>query len=195
MSCQSNGNSSDIQQSSNTGGASFQDKGFSTYEAPAPAPESAPAPAIVSGWMYVNEHGQMCGPYIHEQLYEGLSTGFLPDELPVYPVLNGTLNNSVPLKYFKQFPDHVATGFAYLSVAISTSVHANSFTPCLCDLSTHRQDGFIKDVIPASVFPGLDSVPNFQVNYGSNLSHRTILNPTTPHLISSYPSQVLLLFL
>ncbi|KAF3446965.1 hypothetical protein FNV43_RR12145 [Rhamnella rubrinervis] len=148
MSCQSNGTSSDIQQSSNTGGTSFQDKGFSRYEAPAPAP--APAHAIVSGWMYVNEHGQMCGPYIQEQLYEGLSTGFLPDELPVYPVLNGTLNNSVPLKYFKQFPDHVATGFAYLSVGISTSIHANSFTPCQGDLSAHGQEGFIEDVIPSS---------------------------------------------
>lgn len=189
MSCQSNGNSSDIQQSSNNGGTSFQDKGFSRYEAP------APAPAIVSGWMYVNEHGQMCGPYIQEQLYEGLSTGFLPDELLVYPVLNGTLNNSVPLKYFKQFPDHVATGFAYLSVGISTSIHANSFTPGDGDLSAHRQDGFIKDVIPVSVFQGLDSVCNFQVNYGSNLSYRPILNTTAPHLISSYPSQVFLLFL
>lgn len=195
MSCQSNGISSDIQQSSNSGGISFQDKGFSRYETSAPAHAPAPASAIVSGWMYVNEHGQMCGPYIQEQLYEGLSTGFLPDDLPVYPVLNGTLNNSIPLKYFRQFPDHVATGFAYLSVGISTSMHADSFTPCHGDLSAHRQDGFVKDAIPVSVFPGLDSIPNYQVNYESNLSNRPMLNPTAPHLISSYPLQVFLLFL
>ncbi|KAL0440577.1 UNVERIFIED_CONTAM: Histone-lysine N-methyltransferase ATXR7 [Sesamum latifolium] len=74
------------------------------------------SPAYVSGWMYVNQNGQMCGPYIQHQLYEGLYTGFLPDELPVYPVLNGNLLNPVPLNYFKQFPDHVATGFVYLNV-------------------------------------------------------------------------------
>ncbi|KAJ4702393.1 Histone-lysine N-methyltransferase [Melia azedarach] len=106
MSCQSNGTSGDIQQSSSAGGTSCQDKRYYAY---------AP-PAIVSGWMYLNEQGQMCGPYIQHQLYEGLSTGFLPDELPVYPIVNGTLINPVPLNYFRQFPDHVATGFAYLSV-------------------------------------------------------------------------------
>ncbi|KAL0361969.1 UNVERIFIED_CONTAM: Histone-lysine N-methyltransferase ATXR7 [Sesamum radiatum] len=74
------------------------------------------SPAYVSGWMYVNQNGQMCGPYIQHQLYEGLYTGFLPEELPVYPVLNGNLLNPVPLNYFKQFPDHVATGFVYLNV-------------------------------------------------------------------------------
>lgn len=57
----------------------------------------------------------MCGPYLQQQLCEGISSGFLPDELPVYPVLNGSLINPVPLKYFKQFPEHVATGFVYLS--------------------------------------------------------------------------------
>ncbi|KAI9121032.1 hypothetical protein K1719_008065 [Acacia pycnantha] len=35
--------------------------------------------------------------------------------LPVYPVINGALMNPVPLNYFKQFPDHVSTGFIYLS--------------------------------------------------------------------------------
>lgn len=78
-------------------------------------------PDFVSGWMYVNEHGQMCGPYIKEQLYEGLTTGFLPFELPVYPVINGTIMNSVPLNYFKQYPDHVSTGFAYLSMDFSNA--------------------------------------------------------------------------
>ncbi|CAJ2637688.1 unnamed protein product [Trifolium pratense] len=76
-------------------------------------------PSFVSGWMYVNEQGQMCGPYIKEQLYEGLTTGFLPFELPVYPVINGTIMSPVPLNYFKQYPDHVSTGFVYLSMDLS----------------------------------------------------------------------------
>lgn len=73
------------------------------------------AAAFVSGWMYVNQNGQMCGPYIQQQLYEGISSGFLPGELPVYPIVNGNLLNAVPLSYFNQFPDHVATGFVYLN--------------------------------------------------------------------------------
>ncbi|KAL8523875.1 hypothetical protein ACS0TY_013726 [Phlomoides rotata] len=76
------------------------------------------SPAFVSGWMYINQNAQMCGPYIQQQLYEGLHTGFLPEDLPVYPILNGNLLNSVPLNYFKQFPDHVATGFVYLNAAL-----------------------------------------------------------------------------
>lgn len=79
------------------------------------------AGAFVSGWMYVNQNGQMCGPYIQQQLYEGLYTGFLPAELPVYPILNGNLLNPVPLNYFNQFPNHVATGFVYLNVKESTN--------------------------------------------------------------------------
>ncbi|KAI3972794.1 hypothetical protein MKX01_019452 [Papaver californicum] len=85
-------------------------------------------PVYVSGWMYVNQSGQMCGPYIQEQLYEGLSTGFLPEELPVYAVVNGALLNSVPLKYFRQFPDHVATGFSYLNANIKVAPPSNQFT-------------------------------------------------------------------
>ncbi|GLJ23146.1 hypothetical protein SUGI_0436810 [Cryptomeria japonica] len=50
------------------------------------------------GWMYVNDRGQMCGPYTKEQLFEGLSTHFLPAELPVYIVLDGVLGESVQLK-------------------------------------------------------------------------------------------------
>lgn len=76
-------------------------------------------PAYVSGWMYVNEQGQYCGPYIQEQLFEGLSTKYLPEDLPVYPVLHGNLGNPVPLKYFQQFPEHVATGFVFLTSSAS----------------------------------------------------------------------------
>ncbi|XWS20802.1 hypothetical protein CRYUN_Cryun30bG0000900 [Craigia yunnanensis] len=124
MSCQSNGNSSGIPQSCNGIGASCVEKSYSSY-----SPSSSSSSSFASGWMYVNEHGQMCGPYIQQQLYEGLSTGFLPDELPVYPVVNGTLINPVPLKYFRKFPDHVATGFVYLTSTTASnylkSLHTN----------------------------------------------------------------------
>lgn len=109
MSCQCTGDSGNASPPCEIGGTSYNDKGCPTY----------PLPAQVTGWMYVNQQGQMCGPYIQEQLYEGLSTGFLPEELPVYPIFNGTLTNPVPLKYFSQFPDHVATGFAYLNTSTS----------------------------------------------------------------------------
>ncbi|KAL3618427.1 hypothetical protein CASFOL_038748 [Castilleja foliolosa] len=78
----------------------------------------------VTGWMYINQNGQMCGPYIHQQLYEGLSTGFLPESLSVYPILNGNFLNPVPLKYFNQFPDHVASGFVYLkNISVAADGH------------------------------------------------------------------------
>ena len=120
MSCQSNGESSDFQHSCGGagGGGGRNDK------------QKANCSAAVTGWMYVNQSGRMCGPYLEEQLYEVLSTGFLPEDLPVYPLLSGTgrLANSVPLKYFKQFPHHVATGFAHLTLASSatTSFHPTS---------------------------------------------------------------------
>lgn len=83
--------------------------------------DAAAAVASVSGWMYVNQNGQMCGPYIQQQLYEGLHTGFLPGELPVFPIVNGNILSSVPLSYFSQYPNHVATGFVYLNVKESTN--------------------------------------------------------------------------
>ncbi|KAK3018199.1 hypothetical protein RJ639_002892, partial [Escallonia herrerae] len=127
-SCQSSGSNDIVTEPSVNGGTSFQQQGGYTGYV---------SNAFASGWMYVNEQGQMCGPYIQGQLYEGLSTGFLPDELPVYPIINGGLINPVPLKYFKQFPDHVATGFVYLTGFVSelatsklefatNAVHTNS---------------------------------------------------------------------
>lgn len=148
MSCQSNVNGSDIPPSSSTGGSSYQEKTYPVYV----------PPAFVSGWMYVNEQGQMCGPYIQEQLYQGLSTGFLPDELPVYPVVNGALINPVPLNYFKQFPDHVATGFAYLSLGMSSAT-----TPKNC--STSYPTGYSE----------IQSVSQLPVN-GKYSSNQPILN-------------------
>ncbi|XAR64311.1 Histone-lysine N-methyltransferase [Bertholletia excelsa] len=121
MTCQSNGDGDNVPQTCNASGSSYQGESYTAY----------PSPSFVSGWMYVNENGQMCGPYIKEQLYEGLSTGFLPDELPVYPIVNGALVNPVPLKYFKQFPDHVATGFLYLNAGLSSAMQ-----PC------HEQNSY-----------------------------------------------------
>ncbi|WOL12385.1 histone-lysine N-methyltransferase ATXR7 [Canna indica] len=60
-----------------------------------------------SGWMYVNDNGHMCGPYSQGQLVEGLSSGFLPEELPVYPVVNTGVANPVPLKYLKQYSSSI----------------------------------------------------------------------------------------
>ncbi|PIA44079.1 hypothetical protein AQUCO_01700002v1 [Aquilegia coerulea] len=120
-------------------------------------------PISVSGWMYINECGQMCGPYIQEQLYEGLSTGFLPEDLPVYPVVNGGLLNSVPLKYFRQFPEHVATGFAYWNTNVTTTVSGDP---------TVNNGSFSKDVTSnGQVKPtDCDSIPNV---YNATLSAPT----------------------
>ncbi|KAK8498565.1 hypothetical protein V6N12_035231 [Hibiscus sabdariffa] len=121
-SCQSNGNNSGIPQSCNGVGSSCVGNSYSSN-----GPSSS-CSSYASGWMYVNEQGQMCGPYIQQQLYYGLSTGFLPEELPVYPIINGNLINPVPLKYFRQFPDHVATGFVYLASTTASGYLSSSLT-------------------------------------------------------------------
>ncbi|KAK9109602.1 hypothetical protein Sjap_017662 [Stephania japonica] len=109
--CNSMTNStSGVPQSCGVGVSQSDSNGFAGY--------AQPTVVIVSGWMYVNQSNQMCGPYLQEQLCEGLSTGYLPEELPVYPVLNGTISNPVPLKYFKLYPEHVATGFVYLNASM-----------------------------------------------------------------------------
>ncbi|KAI9126746.1 hypothetical protein K1719_002342 [Acacia pycnantha] len=54
--------------------------------------------------------------------------------LPVYPVINGALMNPVPLNYFKQFPDHVSTGFIYLSMSSSVIT-----VPTGCSTSSEYQ--------------------------------------------------------
>lgn len=130
-----------------------------------------PQPFVASGWMYVNEVGQMCGSYVQEQLYEGLSisTGFLPDELPVYPVVNGTLITPVPLNYFKQFPDHVATGFAYLSLGISTAASTPTRTNSFA--SSHGGDLAICGTpapAPAVLYPGSQINSSLHANNYSN---------------------------
>ncbi|KAI3931953.1 hypothetical protein MKW98_012363 [Papaver atlanticum] len=118
---------SSTQQDSSGGGTPKSCSGGETQRHDRSLPGYA-QPVYVSGWMYVNQNGEMCGPYIQEQLYEGLSTGFLPEELPVFAVVNEALLNSVPLKYFRQFPDHVATGFSYLNAKVQVAAPSNQFT-------------------------------------------------------------------
>uniref|UniRef100_A0A0D9Y1D6 [histone H3]-lysine(4) N-trimethyltransferase n=1 Tax=Leersia perrieri TaxID=77586 RepID=A0A0D9Y1D6_9ORYZ len=57
----------------------------------------------LEGCMYVNQDGQMCGPYSPEQLYEGLSSGFLHHNIAIYAVFGGKMANPVPLSSLKQF--------------------------------------------------------------------------------------------
>ncbi|XP_054801832.1 histone-lysine N-methyltransferase ATXR7 isoform X2 [Prosopis cineraria] len=158
MSCQSNVKSVDIPVCFTTRNISFQVQSH---------PPGYMQPAFVSGWMYVNENGQMCGPYIQEQLYEGLTTGFLPVELPVYPVVNGTLMNPVPLNYFKQFPDHVSTGFIYLSMSSSIiTMPTGCSTSSGKDITSFRQ-GSSEHAPPVAVNFDSRSVSQSHVNYTS----------------------------
>ncbi|XP_019425745.1 PREDICTED: histone-lysine N-methyltransferase ATXR7 isoform X2 [Lupinus angustifolius] len=159
----SNVNSGNIPMCSVTGNVSHVDQSFCGY---------MQQPDFVSGWMYVNENGQMCGPYIKEQLYEGLTTGFLPHELPVYPLMNGRLMNHVPLNYFKQFPDHVSTGFAHLSLSISdTRMPSNCSSSSLSckDVTVHEQDRSFGNAFPLDVMSDLQSHVNYSLNESNHL--------------------------
>lgn len=164
MSCHSDIKSVDIPVCFTTGNISSQDRSHPGYM----------QSAFVSGWMYVNENGQMCGPYIQEQLYEGLTTGFLPVELPVYPMINGKLMNPVPLKYFKQFPDHVSTGFIYLTMSSSV---INMPTACSTssgkDMTTYSQGSF-------------EHAPLVAVNLDSQSISLSHANPTSKGFLTSH---------
>ncbi|KAJ4836901.1 hypothetical protein Tsubulata_037371 [Turnera subulata] len=174
MSCQLNGNSGDNAESCSTGGTSGLDKNYS----------GCAPPAFVSGWMYINENGQMCGPYIQQQLYQGLSTGFLPEDLHVYPVVNGALVNPVPLKYFKQFPDHVATGFVYLGMGISdTTRPTDCYTSSSAGLAAHRQDGMAQHAATDTLYSDAQSVSYSQMHYGNYGTAESISNSQVPKAI------------
>lgn len=175
MSCQSNGTSAGIPESSGTGGI-YQEKSYYGYV----------PPTFISGWMYVNESGQMCGPYIQHQLYEGLSTGFLPEELPVYPVVNGTLMNPVPLKFFKQYPDHVASGFAYLNTGNLTDTMAqNCLNPCPGDSLGHGQEDRIQHGATVSIGLDLQSAPEAVVNFKSYMPNEAFTDCVEANFITS----------
>ncbi|KAK3147474.1 hypothetical protein QOZ80_3BG0282790 [Eleusine coracana subsp. coracana] len=74
----------------------------------------------LEGCMYMNEHGQMCGPYPPEQLYDGLSAGFLPQNLAIYVMCGGKMANTVPLSFLKQFLLQWSIGVAASSPNEST---------------------------------------------------------------------------
>ncbi|XP_024992219.1 histone-lysine N-methyltransferase ATXR7 isoform X1 [Cynara cardunculus var. scolymus] len=138
-------------------------------------------PAYVSGWMYVNEQGQMCGPYIQEQLCEGLSTSFLPEDLPVYPILQGSLVNPVPLKYFRQFPDHVATGFVYLSLPASNiKENSDKYPPENMDA---KKEEIHTDAVNTS-----QSELHHGGGYNASTSTQQIQKSGAANSILSYPS-------
>ncbi|KAE9598707.1 putative histone-lysine N-methyltransferase chromatin remodeling SET family [Lupinus albus] len=158
----SNVNNGNIPVWSATGNVSHVDQSFCGY---------MQHPAFVSGWMYVNEHQQMCGPYIKEQLYEGLTTGFLPHELLVYPLINGALMNPVPLNYFKQFPDHVSTGFAYLSLGTAgTSMPSNCSSSFCKDMTVYGHDRSSGQCAPLDVKSDLQSHISYRLNESKHLS-------------------------
>ncbi|KAA8514717.1 hypothetical protein F0562_017896 [Nyssa sinensis] len=173
MSCQLNGNSSNISQPCDIGGTSYKPESNAAYA----------SPAFVGGWMYVNEQGQMCGPYIQEQLYEGLSTGFLPEELPVYPIINGTLISPVPLKYFKQFPDHVASGFQYLTGGTSDiNGTTNYFMGSAGELAASKQEF----VAPVTIYSDSQDASQVCVSYNGYSSSQLMPNSEAASLIASY---------
>ncbi|CAA6670399.1 unnamed protein product [Spirodela intermedia] len=93
---QSSNNHCAVSQPSNGGSTACQNKTSSAYA----------QNTSVSGWTYVNENGQMCGPYIQEQLREGLVS-----------VVNGNLMNPIALKYIGHFASH-----GYWSSSLPTTV-------------------------------------------------------------------------
>lgn len=67
-------------------------------------------PSYLTGWSYFNENGKMCGPYVPEQLFEGLANGFLPDDLPIYPIVNGNPADGLQLKYLSYYMNQMYWG-------------------------------------------------------------------------------------
>lgn len=72
--------------------------------------------SYVTGWSYFNENGKMCGPYVPEQLYEGLANGFLPEDLPIYPIVNGNPADGLQLKYLSYYVNQMYWGNNMLTV-------------------------------------------------------------------------------
>lgn len=72
------------------------------------------------GCMYMSGNGQMCGPYLPEQLYEGLSSGFLPQSLAIYAVFGGKTVDPVQLIFLKQFLSQWNVGAVASTPNVST---------------------------------------------------------------------------
>lgn len=48
-------------------------------------------------WVYPSAEGVMSGPYSLAQLHEGMVSRYLPQNFPVYPLVNGSVSWAVPL--------------------------------------------------------------------------------------------------
>ncbi|XP_010523275.1 PREDICTED: histone-lysine N-methyltransferase ATXR7 isoform X2 [Tarenaya hassleriana] len=163
-SCPSNGDCTEVQEACSGGSVSYQEKGHSGY-----------AP-YVTGWTYVNQQGQMCGPYIQQQLYDGLSTGFLPDDLPVYPIISGYMSNPVPLKFFRQFPDHIMTGFTYLQAGIPSAVPPpNSLISSSGNAIVPKREGQTEHATSATHLNSDKELPP-QANHNGHILDQSTLN-------------------
>ncbi|KAL1220067.1 Histone-lysine N-methyltransferase ATXR7 [Cardamine amara subsp. amara] len=160
MSCRSNGDCREGEEASDGGAALSLDKSRSGYT------------MYASGWMYGNQQGQMCGPYTQQQLFDGLSSGFLPEDLLVYPIINGYMPNSVPLKYFKQFPDHIATGFSYLQNGMI------SVAPPVSSIPVSRSNA--TDHVTQALPP--------QTNCSGSVSDQLTMNQEEENMLSSFLS-------
>ncbi|XP_072993533.1 histone-lysine N-methyltransferase ATXR7-like isoform X1 [Typha latifolia] len=78
------------------------------------------------GCTYINKHGQYCGPYFPKQLFEGLSTGLLPENLPNCPMVD---ENHRPLKILRQFhSEHVASSTSKQNESSQASSHWTEFS-------------------------------------------------------------------
>ncbi|XP_019088588.1 PREDICTED: histone-lysine N-methyltransferase ATXR7-like isoform X3 [Camelina sativa] len=176
-SCRSNGDCREGQEASGSGGtASSLDKSLPGYT------------MYASGWMYGNQQGQMCGPYTQHQLYDGLSSGFLPEDLLVYPIVNGYTAISVPLKYFKQFPDHVATGFAYLQNGmINVSPPVNSVPLSNSDATNHQDKTQTEHATSAAHLISHQTLPPQSSSPGS-VSDQLTLTEEESNMLASFLS-------
>lgn len=128
----------------------------------------------VSGWAYSNEHGQMCGPYIQEQLSEGLSTGFLPADLPVYPIINGSLMNPIALKHIGQLGCPAYCGTSGFPITVSQSSASHNIL-----LITQSRDlGSTANYSPLTAYVR-ESANQIQVSHGSCVSGTHVSNMET----------------
>ncbi|XP_020869451.1 histone-lysine N-methyltransferase ATXR7 isoform X2 [Arabidopsis lyrata subsp. lyrata] len=176
MGCRSNGDFRAGQEASGSGIAPGLDKSVTGYT------------MYASGWMYGNQQGQMCGPYTQQQLYDGLSTGFLPEDLLVYPIINGYTANSVPLKYFKQFPDHVATGFAYLQNGmISVTPPVSSLSLSSSNATVHQDETRTEHGTSATHLISHQTLPPQTYSNGP-VSDQLTLNQDESNLLASFLS-------
>ncbi|CAH2079471.1 unnamed protein product [Thlaspi arvense] len=169
VSCRSNGDGREGQEACGSGTASSLDKSLPGYT------------VYASGWMYGNQQGQMCGPYTQQQLIDGLSTGFLPGDLLVYPIINGYMPNSVPLKYFKQFPEHVTTGFAYLQSGTISVV------PPVSNATVYQHETQTEHTTSAAHLISNQTLPT-QTNTNGSVSDQPMLNQEEANLLASFLS-------